>query len=289
MQDNRTVQSVSTVINDMNIRYFTAGDKGSPVVFIHGSGLDSASISWSRVLGELAEEFRVFAPDLPGYGQSEKPEVDYTVDYYVAFLEQFLDHINEKEICIVGLSMGGAIALSFALRHPARTKKLVLVSSYGLMQRLPFHPLTAFSIKTAVMEWGYLVLQKSRSRLLTKRVLLSGLICAKEKLSDELLEEVYLASQDPQAGRAYCSFLRSELMEKGLKSNFLERLSEIRMPTLLVQGTKDKTIPLSCAISANESIKNSNLFLLEGCSHWPQNEETDKFNQTVKQFLLYGC
>ncbi|WP_429663303.1 alpha/beta fold hydrolase [Bacillus gobiensis] len=60
------------------------------------------------------------------------------------------------------------------------------------------------------------------------------------------------------------------------------------MPTLLVQGTKDKTIPLSCAISANESIKNSNLFLLEGCSHWPQNEETDKFNQTVKQFLLYG-
>lgn len=288
MKANRVVQSVNIEINHMNIRYFTAGDTGSPVVFIHGSGLDSASISWSRVLGELADEFRVFAPDLPGYGQSEKPEVEYSIDYYVDFLEQFLDHIKEKEICLAGLSMGGAIALSFSLKHPSRVKKLVLVSSYGLMQRLPFHPLTAFSIRTAVMEWGYLMLQKSRSRLLTRRVLLSGLICAKEKLSDELIEEVYLASQDPQAGKAYCSFLRSELMEKGLRSNFLERLSELTMPILLVQGTKDKTIPLSCAISANESIKNSNLFLLEGCSHWPQNEETDKFNQTVKQFLLYG-
>jgi pimeloyl-ACP methyl ester carboxylesterase len=286
LETNQTVQSKYTELNQMNIRYFTAGDTGSPVIFIHGSGLDSASISWESVLGELAGKFRVYAPDLPGYGQSDKPEAEYSIDFYVQFIEHFLDHLKIKDVCLAGLSMGGAIALSFALKHPQRVKKLVLVSSYGLMQRLPFHSFTVRAIKSMIMEWGYLILRKTKSRLLAKRVLLSGLICSKEKLSDELVEEVFLASQDEHAGKAYCSFLRSEVISNGLKSNFLERLAELAMPTLIVQGTKDKTIPFSCAITANKSIPNSKLILLEGCSHWPQNEEPTKFSKAVLEFLI---
>ena len=73
-------------VDGLRIHYLAAGETGSPVILLHGGGLDSASFSWGNVIGPLSDHHRVFAPDLPGYGQSDKPAIQYTMDYYIRLL-----------------------------------------------------------------------------------------------------------------------------------------------------------------------------------------------------------
>src|SRR6266700_7183242 len=119
-------KNVWLTIDGLRIRYFSAGESGSPVILLHGGGIDSALISWGAIIGQLAAQHRVFAPDLPGYGESATPDIAYTLDYYVHFLEHFMDTLNLERACLIGLSLGGGIALNFTLRSPLRVEKLVL-------------------------------------------------------------------------------------------------------------------------------------------------------------------
>jgi len=98
-------------------------------VLLHGGGIDSASFTYSNIIGPLAEEHRVFAPDWPGYGHSDKPDLDYTMGFYVDFLGRLMDALDLERASLVGLSMGGGAALRFALRSPERVEKLVLVAA----------------------------------------------------------------------------------------------------------------------------------------------------------------
>jgi esterase/lipase len=100
-----TISDQWLTINGLRIHYFTAGEAGSPVVLLHGAGVDSAKLSWELALGPLAQEHRVFAPDLPGYGQSDKPDVTYNTDFYLDFLAHFLDALQLPQVALVGLSM----------------------------------------------------------------------------------------------------------------------------------------------------------------------------------------
>ncbi len=103
----------------------------------HGGGLDSADFTYKYIIGPLAEERRVLAPGWPRYGPSDKPDVEYTVPFYVGFLEQLVDALGLERTSLVGISMGAAVALGFALRAPERIEKLVLVDSYGLGGQCP--------------------------------------------------------------------------------------------------------------------------------------------------------
>jgi hypothetical protein len=126
------IQSTWLNVDGLRIHCLAAGESGSAVLLLHGGGLDSAALSWEEVIGPLSEKHRVFAPDLPGYGQSDKTAIQYTVDYYIAFLEHLMDTLHLEQTSLVGLSMGGGIALGVTLRFPARVEKLVLVDSYGI-------------------------------------------------------------------------------------------------------------------------------------------------------------
>src|SRR5258708_36167471 len=97
--------------------------------------MDSASISWGAGIGPLSAHHRVFAPDLPGYGESDKPAVEYTLDYYARFLDHLLDALHLDKASLVGLSLGGGIALSFTLNYPTRVDRLGPVDIY----RTPDH------------------------------------------------------------------------------------------------------------------------------------------------------
>ena len=119
-------------VKGMKIHCQTAGDSGSPVVLLHGAGLDAASLSWALLIGPLAESHRVFAPDLPGYGQSDRPTTPHTVRFYIDWLNDLLTALQLERASLVGLSLGGAIALGLTLDQPKRVHKLVLVDSYGM-------------------------------------------------------------------------------------------------------------------------------------------------------------
>jgi pimeloyl-ACP methyl ester carboxylesterase len=124
-------------VEGLRIHCLTAGKTDAAVLLLHGGGYDSASLSYKQSIGPISQHHRVIAPDWPGYGQSDKPKVRYSTEYYVDFLGQLMDALGLEKASLVGISMGGAISLGFSLRWPRRVEKLVLVDSHGLGREVP--------------------------------------------------------------------------------------------------------------------------------------------------------
>lgn len=275
------VQTHTVTVNDMAIQYYQAGQDGPPVVLLHGGGVDSAMISWSEVITGLAERCRVFAPDLPGYGGSAKPNVDYTLEFYAGFLCGFLDALGLEKASLAGLSLGGGISLRFALDHPGRVEKLVLVDAYGIMPRNAFHLLGCLYVYTPFNDLSYRLLARSPSMT---RQMLTALV-DESSITDDLLDEVLRALRDPAAGRAFQSFQRSEVRWNGLRSDFTPRLGEIRAPTLFLHGEKDTAVPLKWAERAHAAMPGSRLVVLKGRKHWPLRDNPQEVVEILLDFL----
>jgi pimeloyl-ACP methyl ester carboxylesterase len=124
-------------VGELRIHCLMAGQMGAPVLLLHGGGFDSASLSYEPSIGPISRSHTVFAPDWPGYGESDKPNTKYTTEYYEIFLGHLMDALGLKKASLVGISMGGAISLAFSLRSPQRVARLVLVDSHGLGKELP--------------------------------------------------------------------------------------------------------------------------------------------------------
>src|ERR1043166_5692542 len=107
------------------------GGRGTPVVFIHGLG-SSGYMEWRRNLESAAVRHRVFAPDLPGYGRTDKPRVRYTIPYFARFIRRYIADRGLRSAALVGASLGGRVALEVALEEPKLVRKLVLVNTLGL-------------------------------------------------------------------------------------------------------------------------------------------------------------
>ena len=271
-------------VDGMRIHCLIAGESGSPVVLLHGAGVDSATLSWGKVIGPLSAHHRVFAPDLPGYGQSSKPDIQYTMDFYVSFVEHLLDTLHLEKVSLVGLSLGGGIALALALRSPQHIEKLVLVDPYGILDKVVAHKLSYLYVHLPFLEqlsW-WLV---GRSHSLIRWSLLAGIIYDSAHLSDELVDRVYQAAREPGAGKAYISFQKNEMLWSSLRSNFTSRLREITAPTLIVYGDHDTAVPRAYVQRAHELVTNSQLYIMQGCRHWPQGEKPEEFSSVVGNFL----
>jgi len=119
-------------VGKINTHYLVGGE-GSPLVLIHGSA-SCAADDWGRNLESLAQFHRIYAPDLVGFGETDRPRVDYTFELLSSFFAQFLDALNLESASLMGHSLGGGIALGFALRQPERVEKLVLVDSVGIVE-----------------------------------------------------------------------------------------------------------------------------------------------------------
>jgi len=272
-------------VDSLRIHCFAAGESGSPVILLHGGGLDSASISWGAEIGPLSAHHRVFAPDLPGYGESDKPAVEYTLDYYARFLDYLLDALHLDKASLVGLSLGGGIALSFTLNYPARVDRLVLVDTYGIQDKVAWHRSSYLFIHIPYLqELSYRLLGCSRS-MLRWGLLAGGIVHDPQHLSRELIDEVYRQAHAPQRGMAFTSTQKNDITWHGLRSDMTGRLHEITVPTLLIHGAQDRAVPLSYAQKAHALIRNSELVILQDCGHWAQREKPEGFHQVVSTFL----
>lgn len=282
-QQTPPIESRWVTVDGLRIHYLVAGEAGSPVVLLHGAGVDSARLSWELAIGPLAREHLVFAPDLPGYGQSDKPDVRYNAEFYINFLAHLLDAWQLPKVSLVGLSMGGAIVLGFTLAHPERVDRLVPVDPYGIMPKVAWHRTSYLYVHSPLNELSYWLFRQSRS--MVRWSLLASLVSSPERLSDQLVDEVYDASKDPQAGKAFSSFQRHDLTWNGLRTNYLDRLAEIKAPTLFIHGEKDPGVPLIYAQQAHKRVKGSRLHVMQGCLHWPMRDRPDEFNRVMAEFL----
>lgn len=264
----------------VTVNYRVAGD-GPPLVLLHGIGLDAAAVSWRDVMPALAENHRVYAPDLPGHGESEKPRVDYTTAYYEAVLSGLLDELDVSDPDLVGISMGGGVALAHAL-NGGDPERLVLVNSYGLggdaYWRLPATALlNTPGIGGAL--WSSVV--KTRTGV---RGVVDAMTAGRGADAD-LVEDVYETARRPGALRAMRRWQRNEFGLAGFETNGRARLSELDVPTLLVHGESDPVVPPRWSREADERLPESDLHLLENSGHWVPRECPDRFLDAIEPFL----
>ncbi len=277
------IQSNFIMVNGLRIHYLEAGVGDRVVVLVHGGGLDNASLSWDLLIPKLAKNARIIAPDLPGYGESDKPEVTYDLAFYNEFFPKFMDTIQVEKADLVGISMGGAIILGYVLDHPERVDHLGLVDSYGLQRKTPFHKLSYLFVNIpgvrALTYWS----MKSRwvTEYFTKMILKRP-----GSVTEELVDAIYQQLKIPGVTRAFSDFQNAELTWDGLKTVYMDRLHEIKTKTLVIHGEKDTLVPLVASQEAHELINGSEMKILAGCGHWPQRDNPEEFIQVVGEFLF---
>lgn len=262
----------TVVVNGIRTNYHDMGS-GDPVVFIHGSGPGvSAWANWRLTLPALSERFRVLAPDVLGFGYTERPpETRYDLDTWTGHLVGFLDSLGLERVSVVGNSFGGALALHLATRHPRRVDRLVLMGSVGVS-----FPLTAGL--DAV--WGF---EPSLSNM---RALLDVFAYDRSLVNDDLARMRLEAATRPGVHEAFSSMFPAPRQDSVDALTIDEDLIRaIEQPTLVVHGRDDQVIPVSNSLRLHELIVDSQLHVFGPCGHWVQIEHADAFNRLVSDFL----
>ena len=287
----KTLQSGFTELGSLRVHH-THGGRGSPVLFIHGLG-SSGYIEWRFNLEATAERHRVFAPDLPGFGRTEKPRARYGVPYFTRFIDRYMEARGLRSAAIVGASLGGRIALELALDNPRRVNKLVLVNSLGLglpKAHMSYGLVTIPRLGEAVMNVARDALRWAPSNLI-RRVAgrLSGASHDLNRTMDDAylddLRELYAAEG---YHNAYLATIRSLVTPKALfggHHDVTKRLNELKIPVQLIWGANDPLFPVAHAARAHTMIERSKLAVIEGAGHTPQAERPEEFNRVLRRFL----
>ena len=249
---------------------------GEPVLLIHGSGPGvSAWANWRGVIPELAARRRVVAPDIVGFGYTERPQsFAFTRENWVEHLVGFLDALGLERVSIVGNSFGGALGLWLASRHPQRVERLVLMGSAG----------TSFPI-TAGLDavWGYEPSVENMQELL-------GLFAYDQSLlGPDLAELRYQASVRAGVQESYSAMFPAP-RQKGVNALALDdaEIAAVEHETLIVHGREDKVIPLQSSLKLHSLIPNSRLHVFGHCGHWTQIERLSEFVAQLETFLPTG-
>jgi 2-hydroxymuconate-semialdehyde hydrolase len=246
---------------------------GFPVLLIHGSGPGvSAWANWRLTIPALAAGRRVIAPDMVGFGYSERPKgVRYSLDTWVAQAVGLLDALKIEQADLVGNSFGGGLALALAIRHPKRVRRLVLMGAAGV----------SFPITEGLDAiWGY------QPSIANMRKLLDIFAYDCTLMSDELAELRFNASIQPGFQEAFESMFPAP-RQNGVES-LASREEDIRaLPheTLIIHGREDRVLPLSNSLTLSAWIERSQLHVFGRCGHWTQIEHAARFAQLVGNFL----
>jgi pimeloyl-ACP methyl ester carboxylesterase len=266
------------------IRFYRAGMTGPAIILLHGGGLDNGLLSWRPTIPVLAEDHRVYVPDLPGQGGSLAWRGRANQRTCEEVLRWLLDAWNIQDAILVGLSTGGSIATGFALRHPQRVRGLVLVNSGGMVHRLQRHLLTYLLIRSRFMgplAAKILGLNRSLVRQLLTRTIFTGNQPVRdlETIVDEVLTEIR------HRGSVFTDWQRDSIDRRGMKINHLPHLERIRCPTMIIHGDQDPAVPVSCSQETASAIRGSSLRVIPGTGHWPNREKPNEFNALLREFV----
>lgn len=251
--------------------YLEAGTDGPVTVMVHGSGPGvTAYANWRLALPALGEKGHVYAPDMAGFGYSDKPG-DYGMDLWTRQLIGFMDALGLEKVSLVGNSFGGGLAIAAAVAHPDRFDRLVLMGPMGVS-----FPITEGLDRV----WGYEASPENMKRILDVFAYNRGL------LTDELAESRYRASIEPGVQEAFSSMFPAPRQRsvEGMATPE-DKIREIPHETLILHGRDDQVIPLDNSIRLLNLIKNSQLHVFGRCGHWVQIEWAPVFNKLLVDFL----
>ena len=285
------IQQVPLSYRGNYIQGYRCGQGSDVILLIHGAGVDSAMLSWKEVMERLGKKTTVYAFDLPGYGNSDPmesiPEEGF-YPYYHHTLEAVVDQLKLDRFVLVGLSMGGAIAIRYALEHPEHVCGLVPVSSWGLSQKAPYHSMTCWIVHHT--DWiRRSCLKMAKSPALIRAMVQYSLFGRKNTVTEELVEELSQLLQKPSAMDSIDFYQKSSVSPQGAIPYFGDELSRLKMPVLLINGKRDPLVPRSHAEQATRIIPNSRLHVMPSCKHWCCKEQPELFCQALWTFVKRDC
>ena len=251
----------SVNVRGHRIHYYTGGE-GPPLVMVHG--VASRAADAALLYRALMHSRRIYALDLLGYGESDNPATsDYSVATQAEIVRGFMDAVGVREADVMGISMGGWIALKAAADHPERVRKLVLVSSAGLhfptdLTETSFSPANLDEIRASFAR------QTDNASKIPTFVL------------RDFLRRT--SSREFVVRRS----MRSMLTQRDVLDG---KLAHVRMPVLLVWGTNDRIVPFTLAARMQQEMPHAQLVALQGCGHLAIVECRDRALPAVVKFL----
>jgi pimeloyl-ACP methyl ester carboxylesterase len=261
--------------------YRVAGS-GPNIVLIHG--MINSSRHWEEVAMRLAGSYRVIAPDLIGHGDAATPRGDYSLGAHAASIRDLLTTIGVERATIVGHSLGGGVAMQFFYQFPQRTERLVLISSGGLG-----HDVSPLLRGAAMPGSAALLRMATQPQIVAALAAAGSRLRARGNSTGVYLQAVARALgplQDPGSRRAFLQTLRSVIDVQGQKVSARDRLYLLgEMPTLIVWGERDRTIPLSHGLEAQHSVPNCRFETLPRAAHFPNLEDPEGLAAVLGDFM----
>ena len=261
-------------------RYAVTGEpERPPLVLLHGIGRSLEDWSAST---PLAEHYRLYAPDLIGFGYTDKPDGPYTLEHLATFVKDFLEAVGEtRPVALLGNSLGGAVAQAFAVHYPERTRALVLVASAGFGKEV----ILALRLIT-VPGLGELLMKPSRR---SAENTIQSFFHDPSFMTEERVAHTLGLARQPGAAKAFLATARNLGTWRGVRAAWREglsrRLAALESPTLLIWGEYDEVLPAAHLETARALYPHAEAHLFRDTGHAPQLERADEFNALVLDFL----
>jgi pimeloyl-ACP methyl ester carboxylesterase len=260
------------------VNYVDVGEgELEPIVFVHGLG--GQWQNWLENIPRAAQERRVIALDLPGFGLTPMPRDKITIPGYGRCVDALCDRLSLGRVDMVGNSMGGYVAAEVAIQFPERIDQLILVSAAGITSaNIAQRPiLTMGRVATAMVAYGAARHRQIASRPKSRHLALALVARYPSRLKADLAYEGFFKG----AGKPGFD----DALRASLEYDFRDRLPEIRQPTLIAWGEKDSIIPVSDAHEFERLIPDSRKLVMRDTGHIPMAERPRTFNDVMMDFL----
>jgi len=252
------------IIDNLKVNYKIAG-QGEPVLIIHGWG--GSSDSWVKVQENIAKNnFKVVCPDLPGFGKSPNPPVSWGIDDYINFISDFVKEVGLEKFFLVGHSFGGGLATKFTALYPKKVKALVLCDAAVVRsnKKLNFRQKVAY----ALTKNSYAIFSNS----FFKRTVYPWAQKVVYKIAGT--HDYYLAKGTMK-----------ETFQKISSEDLSKFAIQIKVPTLVIWGRQDKTLPIEDGIALKRLIPNSKAEFLEDVDHSPHRKKPEELSNIIINFI----
>lgn len=277
MASNNEPEGKFAQAGKIKIHYHEFGT-GYPLICIHGAGPGATALSnFKGNYGELSKHFRTILMDMPQYGKSDKPFIDGgRLGFLARATYDFMEALGIKKAHILGNSMGGQAGLKLAIDYPDKPNRIAVIGSSPIKAGSIFQPMPLEGIR-AIRNY-YRGEGPTPAKM---RQVLESLVCNSSLITDELVQERYEASMDPEA---------VEVFKKGAadSEDLYFELPQVKSKTLLLWGQDDKAGALDVALLMLRRLQDARLYLFPRCGHWAQVEHRDEFNRVVIQFFKDG-
>lgn len=256
-------------ISEADIYYLDYNPNGKPVVLLlHGLGVDGGS--WGYQIPALCEAgYRPIAPDIPGFGKSKYHGRNWTIQNVTKMIAMFTDHLSIENVVVVGISMGGAIALEFALDFKARTERLILINTFASLRPRKINEMIYLGSRFAVAN---LRGKDYQSRMVAQRLF-------PKPEQERLRAEIAIRIKQSDA-RVY----RSAMWSLGL-FNARNRLGDVKTPTLVITGAQDSTVGMDNQMELVRGISGTQHVIIQNAGHAVIADQPELVNHHIIRFI----